>query len=184
MIVGLKPYEERRTDALGVDNIIRETYKRTAHLQGARVTAFNVPAIPGLGTFGGFEYQLESISGASASELMKTAGQLLGEANKQPELSNVFTTFSDNNPQLFVDLDRQKAQTLGLNVSDIFTTMQTSLGGMYVNDFNLYGRTWQVNVQALPTDRGTIFVVSCHRRRLPPARSKQVWRYGSVAFGH
>lgn len=156
MIVGLKPYEERRTDALGVDNIIRETYKRTAHLQGARVTAFNVPAIPGLGTFGGFEYQLESISGASASELMKTAGQLLGEANKQPELSNVFTTFSDNNPQLFVDLDRQKAQTLGLNVSDIFTTMQTSLGGMYVNDFNLYGRTWQVNVQALPTDRGTI----------------------------
>ena len=156
LIVGLKPYDERRTDALGVDNIIKEVYKRTSTLQGARVTAFNPPPIPGLGSFGGFEYQLESISGASASELAEVSGRLLQEANQQPELSQVFTTFADNTPQLFVDLDRQKAQTLGLNVSDIFTVMQASLGGMYINDFNLYGRTWQVNMQALPTDRGTI----------------------------
>ncbi len=156
LIVGLKPYAERRTEDLGVDNIIKQVYMRTASLQGARVIAFNLPAISGLGTFGGFEYQLESISGASASELTQVAGKLLAEANKQPELSQVFTTFSDDTPQLFVNLDRQKAQTLGLNVADVFTSMQASLGGMYVNDFNLYGRTWQVNIQALPTDRGTV----------------------------
>jgi len=156
MIVGLEDYEKRKSPELGVNNIIAEIFKRTSTIQGASIVAFNLPAIMGLGSFGGFTYQLNSITGASAADMYKVAMNLIIEANKQPELMNVFTTYSAQNPQLFLDLDRQKAQTLGLTISDIFMALQTYLGGYYVNDFNLFGRTWQVNIQAEPTFRGTI----------------------------
>jgi HAE1 family hydrophobic/amphiphilic exporter-1 len=73
---------------------------------------------------------------------------LIVEANQQPELFNVFSTFAANTPQLYLDLDRNKAQTLGVQINDVFTALQGTLGGLYVNDFNLFGRTWQVNIQA------------------------------------
>jgi len=85
------------------------------------------------------------------------AGGLIGVANRDPRLARVFTTFTRTNPSVYLDIDRAKAQALGLNISDVFTALQATLGGVYVNNFNLYGRTWQVNVQGEASDRADIF---------------------------
>jgi multidrug efflux pump subunit AcrB len=77
-------------------------------------------------------------------------------ANQDPRLTSVFSTFSATTPSLYLDVDRDKAQALGVRISDVFTTLQASLGGFYVNDFNLFGRTWQVNIQAVAPDRDDI----------------------------
>jgi multidrug efflux pump subunit AcrB len=84
------------------------------------------------------------------------AGGLIGAANRDPRLARVFTTFTATNPSIYLDIDRAKAQALGLNISDVFTALQATLGGVYVNNFNLYGRTWQVNVQGEASDRGDV----------------------------
>jgi len=84
------------------------------------------------------------------------AAGLIGAANRDPRLARVFTTFTATNPSIYLDIDRAKAQTLGLTISDVFTALQATLGGIYVNNFNLYGRTWQVNVQGEASDRGDI----------------------------
>ncbi len=84
------------------------------------------------------------------------ASGLIGAANRDPQLARVFTTFTVTNPSIYLDIDRAKAEALGLNISDVFTALQATLGGVYVNNFNLYGRAWQVNVQAEASDRGDI----------------------------
>src|SRR3954451_3291219 len=81
---------------------------------------------------------------------------LIAAANQDPRLARVFSTFSASNPSIYLDVDRAKAQVLGLNLSDVFTTLQATLGGIYVNNFNLYGRTWQVNVEGEAKDRTDI----------------------------
>ncbi len=81
---------------------------------------------------------------------------LIGAANREPTLARVFSTFTATNPSLYLDIDRSKAQALGLNMSDVFSSLQATLGGFYVNNFNLFGRTWQVNIQGLETDRADI----------------------------
>lgn len=154
IVVGLEPYEDRKTADKSADAIIAEINKKAASVQGAQITAFNLPAVVGMGSFGGFTYMLDSITGASPEELYKTTVNLLMQANQQKDLSMVFTMYNANNPQLFMTLDRAKAQTLGVNIADVFTAMQVYLGGYYVNDFNLFGRTWQVNIQADATFRG------------------------------
>ncbi len=106
-----------------------------------------MPPIIGLGTGGGFEYQLEDLRGGSATDLAAVARGLVLAANQDPKLSAVFTSYAANTPQLYLDLDRDKVQTLGVAVSDVFNALQATLGGYYTNDFNLFGRTWQVNVQ-------------------------------------
>ena len=83
-------------------------------------------------------------------------GGLIGAANRDPRLTRVFSTFTATNPSIYLDIDRAKAQALGLNISDVFTALQATLGGIYVNNFNLFGRTWQVNVQGEAADRGDI----------------------------
>jgi multidrug efflux pump subunit AcrB len=122
----------------------------------ANAIAFNLPPIIGLGTGSGFEYQLQDLRGGSAVDLAAVSRGLMFAANQDPALARVFTTYSANTPQLYLDLDRNKAQTLGLSIGDVFNTLQSTLGGMYVNDFNVYGRTWQVNVQAEPGDRDQV----------------------------
>jgi len=155
MFLGLEPYEMRKTPEKSVDTIIAKMNQIGATIQGANVRAFNLPAVMGLGSFGGFTYMLDSIAGASPEELYKTTIGLLMKANQDKDLSMVFTMYNSNNPQLFLTLDRSKAQTLGVNISDVFTALQVYLGGFYVNDFNLLGRTWQVNVQADASFRDT-----------------------------
>ena len=117
---------------------------------------FNLPPIIGLSTSGGFEYQLEALEGQDPAAMGSVTSALIAAANRDPRLARVFSTFTATNPSVYLDIDRSKAQALGLNMSDVFTALQATLGGVYVNNFNLYGRTWQVNVQGDASDRGDL----------------------------
>jgi HAE1 family hydrophobic/amphiphilic exporter-1 len=155
-IVTLAPFEERLDPDLSVDAILRKVRAGAAAIREANVLAFSLPPIIGLGTTGGFEYQLQDLAGGTPTDLAAAMRGLVFTANQQPELSNVFSTFAANTPQLYLDIDRNKAQTLGVSVSDIFQALQATLGGYYVNDFNLFGRTWQVNIQGEMADRAKV----------------------------
>jgi multidrug efflux pump subunit AcrB len=109
-----------------------------------------------LSTSGGFEYLLEALEGQDPAALGSVTQGLIGAANRDPRLTRVFSTFTATNPSLYLDIDRAKAQSLGLNISDVFTALQATLGGIYVNNFNLYGRTWQVNVEGEAKNRADI----------------------------
>jgi hydrophobic/amphiphilic exporter-1 (mainly G- bacteria), HAE1 family len=148
LVMTLAPFEERLEPELQVDAILRRVQPQLAALSGATAFAFNLPPIIGLGSTGGFEYQLQDLGGGEVTELAQVMRAVVVEANQQPELFNVFSTFAADTPQLYLDLDRNKAQTLGVQINDVFTALQGTLGGLYVNDFNLFGRTWQVNIQA------------------------------------
>ena len=147
-VVRLKPYEERTDPSESVNAIIAKLRRNLAAVQGAIVFPFNLPPIIGLGSTGGFQYVLEALQGQSPADLAATLRGLVVAANQQPELAGVFSTYAADTPQIYLDIDRDKAQVLGIQISDIFTALQATLGGFYVNDFNLFGRTWQVNVQA------------------------------------
>ena len=112
--------------------------------------SFDPPSIPGLGATGGFEFQVEDLTGRGSAALNDATQALIAEARKQPELDpqQLFTSFSTSTPQFNYDLDRNKAKLLGLNLPDVFNTLQIYLGSLYVNDFNLFGRTFRVTMQA------------------------------------
>jgi hydrophobic/amphiphilic exporter-1 (mainly G- bacteria), HAE1 family len=147
-VIRLKPYEERTEAARGAGAIIAQLRPRLAAIPGAIAFPFNLPPILGLGSTGGFQFALEALQGQSPTELAATLRGLLVAANQQPELAGVFSTYAANTPQIYLDIDRDKAQVLGVRISDIFNALQATLGGYYVNDFNVFGRTWQVNIQA------------------------------------
>ena len=137
-----------RDPAQSAGAIIPKLRPQLASIQQAIVFPFNLPPILGLGNTGGFQYVLEALQGQPPADLAATMRGLLVAANQQPELAGVFSTFAADTPQIYLDIDRDKAQVLGVKISDIFNALQSTLGGFYVNDFNLFGRTWQVNVQA------------------------------------
>ncbi|MFZ0788288.1 MAG: efflux RND transporter permease subunit, partial [Chromatiaceae bacterium] len=153
VLARLKPFEERTSPDLKVQAVIDRLAAKGAAIPAARVMPFNLPPIIGLGTGGGFEYQLEDLQGRPPEELAAVMRALVLAANQDPKLQRVFSTWATNNPQVFLDLDREKAQTLGVAVKDIFTALQATLGGYYVNDFNKFGRVWQVQVQGQEQDR-------------------------------
>jgi HAE1 family hydrophobic/amphiphilic exporter-1 len=155
-VVRMKPYEERTDPSQSVDGVIARLRPQLAAIQGAIVFPFNLPPILGLGNTGGFQYALEALQGQSPNDVAAVMRGLLVAANQQPELASVFSTFAADTPQIRLDIDRDKAQVLGVKVSDIFNALQSTLGGFYVNDFNLFGRTWQVNVQAEASFRDRI----------------------------
>ena len=147
-VVRLKPYEQRTAKSESVAAIIQALRPRLAAVPGAIVFPFNLPPIIGLGSTGGFQYVLEALQGQPPGDLARTLRALIVAANQQGELAGVFGTFAADTPQVYLDIDRDKAQALGVHVTDIFNALQATLGGFYVNDFNVFGRTWQVNVQA------------------------------------
>jgi multidrug efflux pump len=147
-VVQLKPYEERTAPSESAGALVARLRGELAPLQDAVAMPLNLPPIIGLGSTGGFQYALEALQGQPPGDIAATMRGLVVEANQQPELAGVFSTFTANTPQVYLDIDRDKAQTLGVAISDIFNALQATLGGYYVNDFNLFGRTWQVNVQA------------------------------------
>jgi len=147
-VVRLKPYEERTAPSQKVDAMLAALRPQLAAVQGAIVFPFNLPPILGLGSTGGFQYVLQALQGQSATDLAAVSRALIVAANQQPELAGVFSTYAADTPQVYLDIDRDKAQVLGVKVSDIFNALQSTLGGFYVNDFNLFGRTWQVNIQS------------------------------------
>jgi HAE1 family hydrophobic/amphiphilic exporter-1 len=147
-VVRLKPYEQRTARDQQVDAIIANLRPKLAAIQGAIVFPFNLPPILGLGSTGGFQYVLEALQGQSPTDVAAVTRALTVAANQRPELAGVFTTYAADTPQIYLDIDRDKAQVLGVKVSDVFTALQATLGGYYVNDLNLFGRTWQVNIES------------------------------------
>ncbi|GGA88879.1 transporter [Neiella marina] len=156
LIIVLEPFTERADESLSVHSIIKQLYGEFQTIGEANIFPFNLPPIIGLGTGSGFEYQIKDLQGRTPEELAAVSRGLIVEANQHEDLSGVFTTYSANTPQVYLDIDRNKAQTLGVNVSDLFLALQTMLGGYYVNDFNLFGRTWQVNLQGDMEDRNEL----------------------------
>jgi HAE1 family hydrophobic/amphiphilic exporter-1 len=147
-VIRLKPYEQRTAPSESAGAIIETLRPRLAAVSGAIAFPFNLPPIIGLGSTGGFQFVLEALQGQPPTDLARTLRAMLVAANQEPELAGVFSTFAADTPQIYLAIDRDKAQALGIKVTDIFNALQATLGGFYVNDFNVFGRTWQVNVQA------------------------------------
>jgi hydrophobe/amphiphile efflux-1 (HAE1) family protein len=156
MVARLKPFAERTAVADRAQAVIGRVFGAVSQIREAAVFPANLPPIIGLGNGSGFEYQLQNLEGREPVEMGGVMGGLLGPANADPRLTRVFSTFSATTPSLFLDIDRDKAQTMGLAITDVFQALQATLGGIYVNDFNLFGRTWQVNIQGEAADRTEI----------------------------
>ncbi|MBI4864918.1 MAG: multidrug efflux RND transporter permease subunit [Candidatus Riflebacteria bacterium] len=146
--VSLKPWDDRKAKELHVRSILAAVNARVARLPEATCFSFGPPSIPGLGTIGGFSFVLQDRSGKSVQFLAESARKFVDAANKQPEFAGVFTTFRANVPQILVDLDEEKAMKMSVEVADVYTTLQTFLGGSYVNDFLKYGRLYRVYLQS------------------------------------
>ncbi len=156
VVVHLKPFAARPGPANSVQAVIGRTFFAVSRIRSALIFPFNLPPIIGLGTGSGFQYVLEALEGQDPVANGQVMRGLVAAANRDPELSRVFSTYSANNPSLFLDVDRAKAAALGLSLQDVYAALQATLGGLYVNNFNLYGRTWQVNIEGRPGDRRDI----------------------------
>ncbi|MGY3228732.1 multidrug efflux pump [Luteibacter sp. HA06] len=153
VFVTLKPFEERRDKDLSADAIVARLNAKFASIQGAYIAIFPPPPVNGLGTIGGFRIQLEDRGDLGFDELYKQTQGIIGASQKTPELAHLFSSFQVNVPQFDADIDREKAKSEGIDLGDVFQTMQAYLGSLYVNDFNRFGRTYQVNVSAEPSFR-------------------------------
>ncbi|RWN02852.1 MAG: efflux RND transporter permease subunit [Mesorhizobium sp.] len=145
----LKPWDERGPDQ-SASKLVADVRSKLMELPEAFALSFDPPSIPGIGTTGGFEFQVEDLTGRGSAALNDATQAVLAEARKQPELNpqQLFSSFSTSTPQFDYDLDRNKAKLLGLSLPDVFSTLQIYLGSLYVNDFNLFGRTFRVTIQA------------------------------------
>ncbi|MDT3381641.1 multidrug efflux RND transporter permease subunit [Labrys neptuniae] len=156
IVVTLKPFEDRKDRSLSASAVIARLGPELRQIRDGSVVPLAPPPIVGLGTGGGFTYVLQDLRSSDPKALAQVVRGLTVAANQDPQLTRVFSTYSANNPSLFLDIDREKAQILGLSLSDVFQALQASLGGYYVNDMNLFGRTWQVQVQAEAADRKSV----------------------------
>jgi multidrug efflux pump len=154
MFVILKPFEERAGKAeLGAPNIMKRLREEFSKITKARVGVFGAPPVEGLGTTGGFKLQVQDRKSAGLRALQGSVENLAEKGNQDPRLSGLFTSFSVTQPQLYVDVDVEKAKAQGINLKDIDNTLQAYLGSFYVNDFFFQNRNWQVNLQAAPRYR-------------------------------
>jgi HAE1 family hydrophobic/amphiphilic exporter-1/multidrug efflux pump len=149
----LKPWHDRDGAEHGAAAVAARLNRLGLGVKGARVTVLNPPSIPGIGTAGGFEFILEDRQGGEINAFAGVVQDFLARAAKRPEFAFAATQFNANVPQLEYVLDRDRAKALGVKISDIFAALQTFLGGTYVNDFNLFNRTFKVTVQAEAKDR-------------------------------
>ena len=135
MFVTLDHWDDRTAPGLDVESIIRQTFVKTAHIADARVAAFNMPGISGLGSVGGFDFRLQDYLSGDMDTFMHYAQQIIKEANEDPRIGRAFTTYNPSYPMYEIKVDRKKANALGIDVATLFGTMQTYLGSFYVNDF-------------------------------------------------
>ena len=156
VIVSLKSFEERKDRSQSAQALIAGLGARLKQIRGGIAVPIAPPPIIGLGTGGGFSYVLQSTGGGTPEAMSQVLRGLLVAANQDPQLNRVFSTFSASTPSVYLDIDRDKVQVLQVNLADVFQALQASLGGYYVNDMNLFGRTWQVQVQAESADRSAI----------------------------
>jgi hydrophobe/amphiphile efflux-1 (HAE1) family protein len=153
IIARLQPWDERHAKNLQLASILAAMQKEFAKVPEAFTFAFGLPPILGLSATGGFQYMLEDRLGGDVHALAQTADLVVQAGRRRPELGTILSTFRPDVPQYKVDVDLAKVQTLGVPVSDAYNALQTFLGGLYVNDFNSFGHTWQVLVQAEPEFR-------------------------------
>jgi HAE1 family hydrophobic/amphiphilic exporter-1 len=164
MFVGLEPWEERKAPELQASALTREWNKKFQGIPGARAFAFGPPPLPGYGNVSGFTIQVQDRSGGTIDQLAGYVKQVTEAASKRPEIGRISTTFNPATPQVKVELDREKARTLGVPVDSVFQTLQAYLSGLYVNDFVRFGRVYKVFLQAesqftsRPDDIGKIYV--------------------------
>ncbi|WP_046868717.1 efflux RND transporter permease subunit [Microvirga massiliensis] len=164
--VSLKDWSERTDPRLDARNLAPAFGALNAGFRDGVVIGFNPPPIPGLSTTGGFEFYLQDRSGGSLESLAQAAQRVIEAARQRPELAGVATTFNTNVPQYRVDVDRDKAKALGVPITTIFDTMQSTFGSLYVNDFSLFGRTYRVSLSSeaqfreTPDDLQHVFVRS------------------------
>ncbi len=146
--VTLKPWGERKTTAEQYQEIRARLNQRLSKLPEGTVFSFSPPAIPGVGTSGGFTFVLEDRAGRDVQFLADNLDKFLAAARKRPEIGAISTTFLPSVPQKFVDVDREKVLKQGVAISDVYKTIQAFMGGLFINYFNDFGRTWQVYVEA------------------------------------
>ena len=151
----LDAFDQRTGDELSASAIAQKLQMKYAGIEEAFIAIFPPPPVRGLGTTGGFKLQIEDRAGLGYEKLAEVVAQVQQKAWQTPELTGVYSNYKINVPQLFADVDRTKAKQLGLNVKDVFDTMQVYLGSLYVNDFNQFGRTYQVIAQADAEFRNT-----------------------------
>lgn len=157
MFVGLKPWDERTSADTQINAIIAKNFGVGAQVAPeARVIAFNMPALPGLGTVGGWQMELQDLSGHTDEELDQFTKKILAAASQRPEMQGVRSTYSINSPIYQYDINREKVKAMGVNISDVFMAMQVFYGGNQVNDFNEFGRTYKVVVQADESFRSNV----------------------------
>jgi HAE1 family hydrophobic/amphiphilic exporter-1 len=151
--VQLAPYEERATRALQADAIVASVNRKLYGLPEARVFAFLPPAIPGVGQAGGVDVFIQDRAGKTVDYLWENTQRFMAELHKRPEIAFVATTYAPGVPQMFAHVDEDRVFKLGVPIQDVYTTLQTLLGGAYVNQFNRFGRVWRVFLQAEPQYR-------------------------------
>jgi len=156
LVAKLKPFGERSASADSAQTLIRRIFALGTQIRTATVVPFNLPPIIGLSTSGGFEYQLEALEGQDPASMGSVMQGVVAAAHQDARLARIFSTFTATTPSIYLDIDRDKAQALGLDINDVFTALQSTLGGFFVNNFNLYGRTWQVNIEGEAADRRDI----------------------------
>ncbi|MEO7052561.1 MAG: multidrug efflux RND transporter permease subunit, partial [Rhodanobacter sp.] len=155
VFVSLKPFEDRRSADLSANAIAGALNQKFGTIQDAYIAVFPPPPVMGLGTIGGFRMQIEDRSDRGFNELYKQTQNLIAASRKDPALAGLFSSFQVAVPQVDADVDREKAKAEGVNLGDVYQTMQAYMGSLYVNDFNRFGRTYQVNVSADPSFRHT-----------------------------
>jgi HAE1 family hydrophobic/amphiphilic exporter-1 len=171
----LKPWDERKGEALHVKGIMATLQRQFAAIPEAIIFPFNIPTLTGFGAASGFNFLLQDRSGTmTVQELGEQTRKFLAAGRQRPELANLFTSFDPNYPQVKVDLDRERARTLGVPVNEVFQGMSAAMGGTYVNDFNRFGRLYRVYVQAdaaarlKAEDIGKIYVRSKTTNQMVP----------------
>ena len=176
----LKPWGERKTAETQLDAILARVRQEFNSYPEAVALVFNLPPIPGLGNAGGFQFELQDRAGRTPQELADASDQFINAASQRPELIGLFTGYRTSVPQLKLDLDRDKTKTLGIPVNMVFDSLQTFLGGLLVNDFNRFGRTYKVKIQAEPEFRlspdniASIYVRNANNQMVPLSTLLQV----------
>jgi HAE1 family hydrophobic/amphiphilic exporter-1 len=164
LFVRLKPFDQRPGEAHSASAVIQRLFVKFANISGAVVLPFLPPPIQGIGRFGGFTFEVLDLAGSTVGELAGATNTLVAQGNRTPGLTGLFSSFTANDPQLIVSVDRETLQALGLQFSDIATTLQTFMGSVYVNDFDFNNRSYRVYVQAdrafrrRPEDIGRYYV--------------------------
>jgi hydrophobe/amphiphile efflux-1 (HAE1) family protein len=155
-IASLRPWSERTTPETQISAVLGQAMAKVSNIPEATVFAFNPPALPGIGSVGGLTFMIQDRGGSSLEEINNVSQQFIAAARKRPEISMAQSSFRADTPSYRYEINRDKAKALGVPVQDIFTALQTFLGGVQVNDFNRFGRTYKVMLQAEPEFRADV----------------------------